>query len=188
MNWIKDFDGNGTMTQEDVVEGLAQMARLAGLPREKVEIVRRRPQESRGGRRQLAGRPDALQRGHRRRPSSSTERPMSARSAFDDLEASHRPAGRRMICRRAGVEDAHTLKFSRLRLSGFKSFVDPTELLIEPGLDRRRRPERLRQIQSAGGVALGDGRKPPDLDARLGHGRRDLRAAPAAGRCAITPK
>jgi chromosome segregation protein len=26
------------------------------------------------------------------------------------------------------------LKFSRLRLSGFKSFVDPTELLIEPGL------------------------------------------------------
>jgi chromosome segregation protein len=26
------------------------------------------------------------------------------------------------------------LKFTRLRLSGFKSFVDPTELLIEPGL------------------------------------------------------
>jgi len=26
------------------------------------------------------------------------------------------------------------LKFSRLRLNGFKSFVDPTELLIEPGL------------------------------------------------------
>ena len=26
------------------------------------------------------------------------------------------------------------MKFTRLRLSGFKSFVDPTELLIEPGL------------------------------------------------------
>jgi len=26
------------------------------------------------------------------------------------------------------------LKFTRLRLSGFKSFVDPTELFIEPGL------------------------------------------------------
>ena len=26
------------------------------------------------------------------------------------------------------------MKFNRLRLSGFKSFVDPTELLIEPGL------------------------------------------------------
>src|SRR6266850_637771 len=30
--------------------------------------------------------------------------------------------------------DGQTLKFSRLRLNGFKSFVDPTELLIEPGL------------------------------------------------------
>ncbi len=26
------------------------------------------------------------------------------------------------------------MKFTRLRLSGFKSFVEPTELLIEPGL------------------------------------------------------
>jgi chromosome segregation protein len=26
------------------------------------------------------------------------------------------------------------LKFNRLRLSGFKSFVEPTELIIEPGL------------------------------------------------------
>ena len=26
------------------------------------------------------------------------------------------------------------MKFSRLRLSGFKSFVEPTEFLIEPGL------------------------------------------------------
>ena len=26
------------------------------------------------------------------------------------------------------------MKFSRLRLNGFKSFIDPTELLIEPGL------------------------------------------------------
>jgi len=26
------------------------------------------------------------------------------------------------------------LKFTRLRLSGFKSFVEPTEFIIEPGL------------------------------------------------------
>ncbi|MBT3700150.1 MAG: AAA family ATPase, partial [Alphaproteobacteria bacterium] len=26
------------------------------------------------------------------------------------------------------------MQFTRLRLSGFKSFVDPTELMIEPGM------------------------------------------------------
>jgi protein-disulfide isomerase len=36
-NWIKDFDGNQQITREDVVEGLAQMARQAGMPRDKVE-------------------------------------------------------------------------------------------------------------------------------------------------------
>jgi protein-disulfide isomerase len=36
MNWIKDFDGNQQITKEDIVEGLAQMARQAGMPREKV--------------------------------------------------------------------------------------------------------------------------------------------------------
>src|SRR5476649_771478 len=38
---------------------------------------------------------------------------------------SKKSVGNRKECR---------LKFSRLKLSGFKSFVDPTELLIEPGL------------------------------------------------------
>jgi protein-disulfide isomerase len=37
MNWIKDFDNNQQITREDIVEGLAQMARQAGMPREKVE-------------------------------------------------------------------------------------------------------------------------------------------------------
>ncbi len=36
-NWIKDFDGNGQLTREDILEGLSQMARQAGMPREKVE-------------------------------------------------------------------------------------------------------------------------------------------------------
>jgi protein-disulfide isomerase len=36
MNWIKDFDGNQQITKEDIVEGLAQMGRQAGMPREKV--------------------------------------------------------------------------------------------------------------------------------------------------------
>jgi len=38
MNWIKDFDGNQQITREDIVEGLAQMARQAGMPREKVAM------------------------------------------------------------------------------------------------------------------------------------------------------
>jgi protein-disulfide isomerase len=38
MNWIKDFDGNQQITREDIVEGLAQMARQAGMPRERVEM------------------------------------------------------------------------------------------------------------------------------------------------------
>ncbi len=37
MNWIKDFDGNNQITREDVLEGLTQQGRIAGLPREKVQ-------------------------------------------------------------------------------------------------------------------------------------------------------
>jgi protein-disulfide isomerase len=37
MNWIKDFDGNGTLNKEDVLEGLTQMGRVAGLSADKVK-------------------------------------------------------------------------------------------------------------------------------------------------------
>ncbi len=37
MNWIKDFDGNGTLNKEDVLEGLTQMGRVAGLSAEQVK-------------------------------------------------------------------------------------------------------------------------------------------------------
>jgi protein-disulfide isomerase len=36
-NWIKDFDGNGTLSRGDIVEGLSQMAARSGMPRERVE-------------------------------------------------------------------------------------------------------------------------------------------------------
>ena len=39
---------------------------------------------------------------------------------------------------------------------------------------RRRRPERLRQVEPRRGAALGDGRKLVQGHARLGHGRRHL--------------
>jgi protein-disulfide isomerase len=35
-NWIKDFDGNQQLTREDILEGLTQMGRQAGMPKEKV--------------------------------------------------------------------------------------------------------------------------------------------------------
>jgi protein-disulfide isomerase len=37
MNWIKDFNGNGQLEKEDVLKGLTQMGRIAGLPGDKVK-------------------------------------------------------------------------------------------------------------------------------------------------------
>jgi protein-disulfide isomerase len=37
MNWIKDFDGNGQLTREDILQGLEQMGRFAGMSKEKVD-------------------------------------------------------------------------------------------------------------------------------------------------------
>jgi protein-disulfide isomerase len=36
-DWIRDFDGNGKLNQEDVLEGLTQMGRIAGMPADKVK-------------------------------------------------------------------------------------------------------------------------------------------------------
>jgi protein-disulfide isomerase len=43
MNWIKDFDGNGQLTKEDVLEGLTQMGRIAGMPADKVKACSEDP-------------------------------------------------------------------------------------------------------------------------------------------------
>jgi protein-disulfide isomerase len=37
MNWIKDFDGNGQLTKEDIQQGLEQQGRFAGMSKEKVD-------------------------------------------------------------------------------------------------------------------------------------------------------
>ena len=66
------------------------------------------------------------------------------------------------------------LRFSKLRLTGFKSFVDPTDLIIADGLTGVVGPKRLWEIEPAGGAALGDGRKPSDCDAWWRNGRCDL--------------
>src|ERR1700761_2354459 len=64
----------------------------------------------------------------RRRPSSSTGRCRPAsRNTTSSRSCSTPPPDRSRRVR-------HDLQFTKLRLSGFKSFVEPTELLIEPGL------------------------------------------------------
>jgi protein-disulfide isomerase len=37
MNWIKDFDGNGQLTKEDILTGLEMQGRFAGMSKEKVD-------------------------------------------------------------------------------------------------------------------------------------------------------
>src|SRR5262249_25550500 len=36
-SWIKDFDNNGQLTREDIMEGLSRMGAQAGMTREKVD-------------------------------------------------------------------------------------------------------------------------------------------------------
>jgi len=43
MNWIKDFDGNGQLNKEDVLEGLTQMGRIAGLSADQVKTCSEDP-------------------------------------------------------------------------------------------------------------------------------------------------
>ena len=43
MNWIKDFDNDNKLTKEDILEGLTQQGRFAGLSREKVQACAEDP-------------------------------------------------------------------------------------------------------------------------------------------------
>ncbi len=78
--------------------------------------------------------------------------------------------------------------FQRLRISGFKSFVDPTEVPHRAGRHRRGGAQRLRQVQHPGIPALGDGRQLRQGHARLGAWTTLSSPAPRAGRRATTPK
>ena len=76
---------------------------------------------------------------------------------------------------------------SRLRLSGFKtSSIPPSS--SSPRADRRRRAERLRQVQPARGPALGDGRDPPSACAAAGMDDVIFAGIRAAARRATTPR
>ena len=80
------------------------------------------------------------------------------------------------------------MHFQRLRLSGFKSFVEPTDFRIEPGLTGVVGPngcgksnllEALRWVMGANSAKAMRGRR---------HGRRDLRRHGRQARRATTPR
>ena len=78
------------------------------------------------------------------------------------------------------------MHLTKLRLVGFKSFVEASDFDIQPGLTGVVGPERLRQVEPRRGAALGDGRELVQKHARVRHGRRHLFRAPASARPATS--
>ena len=98
----------------------------------------------------------------------------------DQLEAELDKAARRRKRARAGDEQ---LRIRRLKLSGFKSFVEPAELRIEPGLTGVVGPNGCGKSNLLEAIRWAMGESQPQVAARRRHGRRDLRRhrdAPAA--------
>ena len=78
------------------------------------------------------------------------------------------------------------MKLTRLRLIGFKSFVEPTDFLIEPGLTGVVGPNGCGKSNLVEALALGDGREFAQIHARGRHGSGDfrgLRQPPGAQQC-----
>jgi hypothetical protein len=71
--------------------------------------------------------------------------------------------------------EARPMKFVKLCASPASRPSSSRPNSRSSGADRRRRPQRLRQVQSRRGPALGDGRELVQEHARLRHGRRHLR-------------
>ena len=182
----------------DPLAALKQIGRTAGISDADVDrciAIRRRSTASSPASRRR--RPSSAST--RRRPSSSTARnTRTCRSTIFRRMARPSPASARSSktccrsperCIRAnpGVNFA-LVQFTKLRLTGFKSFVDPTELADRARPDRHRRPQRLRQVQPRRGAALGDGRDLGQVDARRRDGRRHLRRQRRRGRRATSPR
>ena len=80
------------------------------------------------------------------------------------------------------------MHFTRLRLLGFKSFVDPTELVIAPGLTGVVGPNGCGKSNLLEALRWVMGENRPERDARRRHGGRDLRGLGAPARRATTPR
>ena len=95
-------------------------------------------------------------------------------SKFPD-RASREPACCAARARRARGSRRGQVRLKSLELHGFKSFVDKTVISLQARHHRRRRAQRLRQVERRRRDALGDGRAGAAAPARQGHGGRDLR-------------
>ena len=113
------------------VEGLFNIAKQAGITREKFDATLKNETA-----RQAPFSPSAKtarnSASRARRASSSMANSMTGEDTFDAIQSEDRPAPLRGGT--LGARGSRRMKFTRLRLSGFKSFVEPTDLLIEPGL------------------------------------------------------
>ena len=80
------------------------------------------------------------------------------------------------------------MKISRLRLLGFKSFVEPTDLVIEPGLTGVVGPNGCGKSNLLEALRWVMGETSPQVHARRRHGRRHLLRHHARARRATWPK
>ena len=80
------------------------------------------------------------------------------------------------------------LRIRRLKLSGFKSFVEPAELRIEPGLTGVVGPNGCGKSNLLEAIRWVMGESEPQVAARRRHGRRDLRRHRDPPARAISPK
>ena len=80
------------------------------------------------------------------------------------------------------------MKITRLRLLGFKSFVEPTEILIEPGLTGVVGPNGCGKSNLLEALRWAMGETSYKIHARLGHGGRDLRRLAARALPATPPR
>ena len=87
-----------------------------------------------------------------------------------------------------GRAKGRAMKFDRLRLAGFKSFCDPDRVQDRARPDRRRRAQRLRQVESRRGAALGDGRNARTRACAPRGWTTSSSPAPARGRRATSPR
>ena len=80
------------------------------------------------------------------------------------------------------------MKFERLRLAGFKSFCDPTEFKIEPGLTGVVGPNGCGKSNLVEALRWVMGESSYKNMRAVGHGRSDLLRRRARGRRATSPR